>query len=527
MSVKKRPAHLFKLHSILLVVMLMVLALPLAGLYFFRIYENELVRQTEQELISQSAVLSASFRQLLRVQYPSQQTYGIKLARPTPATPVKYQPIIPSINLLEPIQPPRPIAKPANVQSDAIAQKIGELLRQVLIDTQHVTLSGIRVMDMHGTVIAGQAEVGLSLAEVPEVAKAMQGYYASTIRQRISDEPPPSLYSTSRGTHIRVFVAFPVIENQHLQGVVYLSRTPSSILKHLISVKDKVLIASLCLLGLVLLLVMIVSSAIANPIRKLIKQTELVKQGKQAYIQPLTNPVTVEMARLSESLAGLSQALYERTDYIQRFASHVSHEFKTPLTAMQGALELLEEHSETMTGSQRQQFIDNLLADTQRLKQLVQRLLELARADALEPNAQTSQLADLIAELQHRFSARGITLLSTDLPDVNLAIAPEALEIILSNLLENSCQHQATQVRLSAEYLGAMLHLFVQDNGTGISKANADKIFTPFFTTRRNSGGTGLGLEISQSLLKAYGGKISLLDSEQGALFRVILPLHE
>jgi signal transduction histidine kinase len=151
----------------------------------------------------------------------------------------------------------------------------------------------------------------------------------------------------------------------------------------------------------------------------------------------------------------------------------------------------------------------------------------LARADALEPNAQTSHLTDAIGLLQNRFSARGLTVLSTDLPDVDLAIAPEALDIVLSNLLENSCQHQATQVRLSAECLGAMLHLFVQDNGTGISKANADKIFTPFFTTRRNSGGTGLGLEISQSLLKAYGGKISLAESEQGALFKVILPLHE
>jgi len=58
--------RLFRLRNILLCVMLMVLALPLGGLYFFRIYENELVQQTERELIAQAAALSASYRQLLR-----------------------------------------------------------------------------------------------------------------------------------------------------------------------------------------------------------------------------------------------------------------------------------------------------------------------------------------------------------------------------------------------------------------------------------------------------------------------------
>jgi len=514
--------RLFPLRTILLFVMLTVLALPLGGLYFFRIYENELVQQTELELISQAAALSASYRQLIRI-YAEQSLYGRYLPTLPPVN-RSYEPIMPTLSLINPIQPPRLTAQPAELPVDKLAKKVGEYMTPIIFDTQHITLSGVRLLDINGTVIAGREELGLSLAHIPEVQQALHGHYASTIRQRISDEPPPSLYSLSRGTRIRVFVAFPVMENQHLQGVIYLSRTPNNIIRHLFEVKKVVLIASLCSLLLVILLVLLVSATISRPIRELIRQTERVKQGEQKLIEPLKNPVTYEIAQLSDSFASMSHALTERTDYIQRFATHVSHEFKTPLTSMQGALELLQDHSD-MPKDQRQRFVNNLLADTQRLKQLVNRLLELARADVLEPSQQNSVLSDVIFALQNRYAERGLVLQYAELPNHSLAIAPDALDIILSNLLENSLQHKANQLTLSAILHDSTLELHLHDNGTGVSAANRSKIFTPFFTTRRNNGGTGLGLEITVSLLKTYGGSIALAESTEGALFVLTLPL--
>ncbi len=514
--------RLFPLRNILLFVMLMVLALPLGGLYFFRIYENELVQQTELELISQAAALSASYRQLVRMTV-NQAGYGRYLPTSPPVDPV-YEPISPTLSLINPIQPPREAPVTTQLPVDKVAQKVAELMTPIIFDTQHIMLSGIRLLDINGTVIAGREEVGLSLAHVLEVQQALQGHYASIIRQRISDEPPPPLYSLSRGTNIRVFVAFPVLENQQLQGVIYLSRTPNNIIKHIFEVRKIVIIASLCSLLLVVLLVLLVSSTISRPIRELIRQTERVKQGSQKLIQPLKNPVTYEIAQLSDSFASMSHALAERTDYIQRFATHVSHEFKTPLTSMQGALELLQDHSD-MPSDRRQRFIDNLLADTQRLKQLVNRLLELARADVLEPSQQDSVLPDVIFTLQNRYVERGLTLTYQTLPTTPLAIAPDALEIILSNLFENSLQHGATQLTLSTIQHDNSLKLHLHDNGTGVSAANRKKIFTPFFTTRRNNGGTGLGLEITASLLKTYNGKIELAESREGALFVLTLLL--
>jgi signal transduction histidine kinase len=374
-------------------------------------------------------------------------------------------------------------------------------------------------------VIAGREEMGLSLAHIPEVKQALSGHYASVIRQRLSDQPPPPLYSISRGTLIRVFVAFPIIENQHLQGVLYLSRTPENILKHLYAVKEKVIAVSLVLLVLVALLVAFVSSSISRPIRELIEQTHRIRQGEQKQIEPLHYPVTHEVAQLSESFISMSQALTERTDYLRRFATHMSHEFKTPLTSMQGALELLQDHGNSMDKDRQQRFIDNLLADTLRLKQLVSRLLELARADAIETSQKTCHLQAVLDELQSQFSDRCLKIVYSKLSEFDLAIAPEVLTMALYNLLENSLQHNAQKIEISVRHHDNTLELQLHDNGNGISHANQDKIFTPFFTTRRSAGGTGLGLAITLSLLKAYQGKLELLPSEQGALFLITLQL--
>ena len=532
--------RLFRLRSILLIVMLTVLALPLGGLYFFRIYENELVQQTELELISQSAVIAATFRQLVRDQQRDRDfgyiQFSHSLTKPSTdyhtltdtESGIRYTPVIPTLDLIDSIGPPRPSARPSVRATDPLAKKLGQQMNPILQDSQQVTLSGIRLLDMNGTVISGREEIGLSLAHIPEVKKALHGQYASIIRQRISDEPPPPLYSISRGTSIRVFTAFPIIEHDRLQGVIYLSRTPTNIIKHLYANWEKVFVATLSLLGLAVLLILFVSSTISRPIRELLRQTERVRQGEQRIVDPIQNPVTQEIAQLSESFAGMSHALAERSDYIRRFATHVSHEFKTPLTSMQGALELLQDHLETMPPAQCAHFINNLLADTQRLRLLVTRLLELARADSLEPSKQVSSLPEVFRALQNRYHERGLNIqIPAPLPDNKIAMAMEALETIITNLLDNSLQHGATTMVVHTIIQKRFLTLSLHDNGEGISVANRDKIFTPFFTTKRSKGGTGLGLEIIVSVLRAYGGSIRLGHNEPGAEFVIELPLDK
>ena len=500
---------LFRLRTILLVVILAVLLLPLGSLYFFRFYENELVRKTEIELITQSAAFAAVYRELI-----GQNDVDIH---------AKYTPVSPQLDLSrDPVLPRRPHARSSLSYNQTPgypqAQQAGRSMQNILLNTQKVTLAGIRILDANGVVVAGRGELNQSLAHVEEVKKALKGEYAAVLRERISDQPPPSIASISRGTGIRVFTAFPIINKGKVYGVVYLSRTPQNILKHLYSIKEKVALLSLLLLGLTGLIVLFLSSRLSRPIRELIEQTQKVTRGEMETVEVLHKPGTYELAELSSSFADMSKALQERSHYIQQFASHVSHEFKTPLTSMQGSLELLQEHD--MSDEQRQRFINNLQADTQRLKQLVNRLLEQARADSMQTTTDVTLLFDSLKKVKGHYQELGLQIELDDSiqqPNLKVRISQSSLQSVLHNLCDNSRQHGATRVKIRLEQkTDKQLEIEFADNGSGISAANQDKIFTPFFTTRRETGGTGLGLGIIASLLKSSNGSIRVSDREKG-----------
>lgn len=514
---KQRLRKLFRLRTILLVVMLSILLLPLASLFFFRFYENELVRKTENELIMQSAVFASVYRELLGKNQVQRD--------------FKYSPIQPQLDFSKhKIFPRRPAAKKSDLARDLQAKKAGRRMQRILINSQQFTLAGMRILDAQGIVVAGRGEIDMSLAHVEEVKTALKGSYISVLRERISDEPPPSIASISRGTGVRVFTAFPIIntgiDKTKVLGVVYLSRTPQNILKHLYGIKEKVILILLLLLVLTGLVVLFISSRLSRPIRELIIQTQKVTLGEIDTVEVIKQPGTYELSKLSNSFAEMSQALFERSQYIQKFASHVSHEFKTPLTSMQGSLELLLEHNDDMPEAQRLRFLKNLQGDTERLKSLVNRLLEQARADALQGASESTALLATLKELCSRYKDNGLQISFDRHKDYLLKISTASLQSVLCNLFDNSLQHGADHIDISMKESSNYLKIFVQDNGSGISKANQKKIFTPFFTTRRETGGTGLGLGIIESILDASNGSIESKSVEQGALFIISFPLN-
>jgi signal transduction histidine kinase len=222
----------------------------------------------------------------------------------------------------------------------------------------------------------------------------------------------------------------------------------------------------------------------------------------------------------------MSHTLQERSEYIQKFASHVSHEFKTPLTSMQGSLELLQEHADDMPEEQRQRFLSNLQDDTERLKRLVSRLLEQARADSLQGSSESTNLLSTLKDIESRYADISLAFVYDQAAlDIEVAIANSALESVFSNLCDNSLQHNSTEISITVKHNNGQLHIYFQDNGNGVSASNQKRIFTPFFTTKRETGGTGLGLGIIKSILKASNGKIENRTVENGALFVICLDI--
>jgi signal transduction histidine kinase len=530
-----------RLRTLLLFVNLAILALPLGGVTILRLYESALVRQTESELLGQAAVLAAAYKAaLLRVLQaaPRAGEYGLPIAAQWLPPDTGWQPRTASLDLaVDVVRPRAPEAPQSSASADPVATKAGAEVAPVMREAQTVTLAAMRIVDPTGVVVASSGEeIGRSLADREEIARALRGEPVSLLRARISDEPAPLYDSISRGTRIRVFVAWPVVDGRRIVGAVLLSRSPRSIGQTLYAKRFVLLGAGALVLLTVVAMSVVSSRTVSRPLEELVGQSERAARGERGAVTALERPMTREVAQLSESLAGMARTLEERAEYIRTFTSHVSHEFKTPLAAIQGAVELLREHSD-MPEERRRRFLDNVAADAKRLERLVARLLELARADVAGTAARGSSsapapgtdLAALIADIARRYRALGLEL-RLEVP-ASLGIATpgeETIESILSNVLDNARQHaHGAAVTVRARRVGnTEASVVIADEGPGVSAANATRIFEAFFTTARDQGGTGLGLPIVRALLAAHGGSIALLSSEQGAAFEIRLPLH-
>ncbi len=512
------------LSMIVFTVLIAVMSMPLVGLVFFRLYENQLVRQTEMELITQSAVLAAVFAREVEARLDD----GIELGADWPKDLrekelMPIDPVLPRLDLaVDDILDPRPDGVPPKKPPGKAILEIGRDMSRLTSETRRKTLAGFLILDAHGNAIGGRDEAGLSFAHVEEVASALEGRYASALRIRISDQPKPPIYSISRGTGVRVFAAFPVFLNNKVAGVIYTSRTPSNILKHLYEERRNVALATITVLLMTILIGLVFLRVVTQPIRGLMEYIRQIGRGEREAARPPAHHGSREIAMLSQSFIDMAQRLSERSDYIANFAAHVSHELKTPLTSIHGAAELMRDAGASMTDDERKRFLGNVIKDTERLTTLLERLRDLARADNPRERGPVS-LSTVLSDVQASFprfpiEADGDT-------DRQIAMSRENAGIVFSHLADNAIRHGATALILDVDGIEGSVRVIASDNGDGISANNRDQIFDPFFTTRRESGGTGMGLGIVRSMLGAHGGDIRLLPSERGAVFEVTVPV--
>jgi two-component system, OmpR family, sensor histidine kinase CreC len=512
---------------IVFAVLASVAVLPLFGLFFFRLYDNQLIRQTQAELIAQSEVFATIFAREVEARRAGGITLGAEIpesARPDPNDSVA--PIRPALDLAgDELLRRRPDALSAAAPTDPAFVDIGARLWPLIVETQRVTLAGYRILDPRGVVIAGRSEMGQSLAHIEEVASALRGEYRAVLRTRIPDKPPPPIYSISRGVGVHVFSAMPVIVDNRVAGVIYTSRTPSNIFQHLYQERGKFILATCAVVLATLIIGLIFSRTVTRPMYELIGRAERIRRGDQAAFQPLANYGTREFALLSQSFLAMAEQLARRSDTIATFSAHLTHELKSPLTSIKGAAELLLDSlsgdAGKLTKAEQQNFLSNILGDAERLEATTQRLRELARAE-IAPQNEQAELAIVVGGLKSQF-ANG-TISASGCLDRSIAMSAEKALIVLSHLADNAVRHNASTVRLDASSEYQAIRMTVSNDGDPISAPNRERIFDAFFTTRRDSGGTGMGLAIVKAVMTSHGGSIRLLPTERGTAFELRFP---
>lgn len=506
-----------RLRTILFSTLLLVAALPGFGALFLRVYENALVRRTEGELVAQAAALSAS----AAVLWPDKPPVA---GAPARLGPTGHDPQSEVDLRATPILPPRPAAGIARQRPEPAALATARRLQPAFIETRRTTLSSILIIDARGTLLNG-GEAGRSLAHLPEIRSALAGRPATVLRENGGYVSRYAFEWLSRASNLRLYHARPIMVGDRVVGALLLSRSPRPLFRGMYEDRGKIVLGIFLILGALVVLTATLSRAIVRPIERLSRSTRTLASGRPAATDPPSLQV-VEIRDLFRDFAVMADSINKRSRYLRDFASSVSHEFKTPLAGIRGAIELLQDHEADMSPADRRRFLHNMAADAERLSHLVRRLMELAKADLHQPgNATAITLYPVAARVRDALTGDGFAV-DLALPDLlpPVAVDGQALETVMTTLIDNARQAGATVATISARVLDAAVAVELADNGRGIARADRTRIFEAFFTTRRDAGGTGLGLPIARSLIEAYGGALELLASDGDTRFRITLP---
>ena len=511
----------FRLRTILIVLSLFVLVLPLAGIQVLRLYESALIRQTESALIAHTDFIAATFRHRFREATVDLDAHSRALANPDHDPTTRRRAVLDLADA--DVAPPFPDGRQGTL-GDEVAAAVGVAIAPILADVQ--TRADIRVTDYQGVVVAANAvDIGADLSRVDEVANALAGFEISRLRQEARADRP-SFTAFVRGAAVRVIVAGPIVVDDRVVGSVVTAQRPSTIVGALQTKRFLLLQAAALLCAVVVATAIFATRTLARPIRRLVRSAERVAAGDAVAID-VERYRTKELAQLAASVAAMATSLQQRTRYIRDLARSISHEFKTPLAAMNGTLEVLGDHLDDMTPQERRHFIDNLAGDAARLQSLTQRLFQLAQADMHDQVEGVSNIATVAGEAIHPDA--GIEVRLSGSTDAALPIDETSLQAVLQILVDNAREHGAKTLDIHVAAQGDDTVVCVTDDGHGIAPGDAARIFEPFFTTRREHGGTGLGLAIAKALLANADGTIDYLPptrsaaetEDTGARFRI------
>ncbi|MEP2718509.1 HAMP domain-containing sensor histidine kinase [Pseudophaeobacter sp.] len=250
-----------------------------------------------------------------------------------------------------------------------------------------------------------------------------------------------------------------------------------------------------------------------SPIRALNAYAAQTRSTPGEGIDPPHHSGTHELHEMAQNVVDMATHLRNREMTIRSFTDHVSHEIKTPVSAIRAATELIEDGGALTPEDQK--LLAQIDGAARQIEDQLSALREVARAREMIHKGQSS-LRDVTPWLRAEFTDLELALSGEDLA---LPVGVSGLQVILTQLLNNAREQGGSQVTLVTQDIASGLELRVSDNGKGISPGNAAQIFEPFFTTKRAQGGSGMGLTILRNMLSVHGGEIRLAPSKAGACF--------
>jgi len=380
----------------------------------------------------------------------------------------------------------------------------------------------VYITDAHGTVLfdsRGQ-RTGLDYSRFRDVYLTLNGKYGARSSREKEDDPSSSI----------LYVAAPVGDPANPIGVLTVYKPQADALP-IIRSRRRAILLGIGLVGFgVASLITVVFLWLFRPIGNLTEYARAIGRGERPTLPRLG--AGREVNTLAHALESMREVLEGRR-FAERYIQTLTHEMKSPLAAIRGAAELLDED---MPAAERKRFLGNIRAESARSERMISRLLELSAVESRAHLEETEELdfAEIIrraAEQARPLAEHHPARLDIQLPDLPVPIRGDAfiLRAAVTNLLENAIDFSpvggAVRVEV-AEHAGEAV-LSIADEGPGIPDFARDKVFERFYSLRHHSAGrkgTGLGLTLVKEAADLHHGSVVLENREPKgaqAVFRI------
>jgi two-component system sensor histidine kinase CreC len=385
------------------------------------------------------------------------------------------------------------------------------------------------ITDAQGRVVFATApeQQGRDFSRWNDIYLTLRGEYGARATRADPGDPATSV----------MHVAAPVYADDDLIGVVSLSKPAGSVAPIIADSRAAIRTKGLLLLAAAALIGLLFTWHLTRAIERLRRYARAVTEGRRG---PPPRSGARELAELADALDEMRTRL-EGKQTVERYLHTLTHELKSPLAAIRGAAELLGEPD--MPAVERGRFLDNIRSQSDRLTQVAERLLELARVEQQQVLGETEPLdaAALVRELAEAArplaEGRGIRIV-VDAPEpapvrADRFLLGRALANLIDNAVGFSPDDGEVRIRVRSasgtppSMLGQVV-IEVEDQGPGIPEYARGRVFERFFSLPRRPGGpkgTGLGLSFAREVAELHGGMVMLRSGQRrGALATLRLP---
>lgn len=368
--------------------------------------------------------------------------------------------------------------------------------------------TGVSITDANGIVVFDtQAQaIGQNHSRWNDVYRTLRGEYGARSSAVSPDEPDNTV----------MHVAAPIRDGTRIIGVLTVSRPNLTLEPYIARSRQRILNASWALLAVTLCIGGLFTWWMASSLQRLRAYALAVAQGERAQPPQMGRfSGNTEFTDLAQAVERMRLKLEDKA-YVETYVHTLTHEMKSPLAAIHGAAELLQE---PLPEPDRQRFAANIQRQTERLKHLIDQLLRLASVEQLRQltDMETLDLApltrELLATLEPRLRLKGLQVRDEMQAPGTVRGNRFLVSQALSNLLDNAIDFSPPggQLVLGLQREGDTVLWSVQDQGPGIPDYAQDRIFERFYSLPRGDmqdRSSGLGLCLVQEVSGLHGGQV-------------------